>query len=69
MTFVRADEVERRIWAAPSAMLSYSAVLPLACSPRTVETAHVDLPVADHAHGAGREPVAFRIEKDCWSCR
>lgn len=38
-------------------------------APRDVETAHVDLPVADHARGAGREPVVFRIEKDCWSCR
>ncbi len=38
-------------------------------SPRSAETAQVDLPVADHARGAGREPVAFRIEKDCWSCR
>lgn len=38
-------------------------------SPRNVETARVEPPVREHGTSGGREPLTFRIEKDCWACR
>lgn len=42
---------------------------PQPSSPANVETARIEAPVREHGTSGGREPLQFRLDKDCWACR